>query len=185
MADPAGAAIVGASLVAIESPATGRSESLTTDRAGEFLFGELPPGTYRLRLRAGGFEELFVAWVTVELGRTTRLAPVLHLATQALSVRVPSEPELPPFEAPVNANLSPSDLQSLPLDGRRFQSLAPLTPLVNAEDTTPGDDAADSNGASETGDPPADTDNARLSVRGPRPHAQPVHAGWTEPETSL
>lgn len=163
--DATGAAIAGAS-AELADTATGRAQGMTTDREGEFFFGELPPGTYGMRIRADGFDELRIATVTVELGRTARLAPALHIATQAQTIEVPSVAEQPAFDAPVNANLSPAELQLLPLDGRRFQSLAPLTPLVNAEDAAPGDNAADSNGTSDTGDAPADTDNVRLSVRG-------------------
>jgi hypothetical protein len=162
--DLTSAAIAG-SFVEIADAATGQTHSMTTDRVGEFLFGQLSPGTYRLRIRADGFDELRIASVTVELGRTARLAPSLHLAGVSQMISVQAEVELPGFEPPVNANLSPSDLQLLPLDGRRFQSLAVLTPLVNAEDAAPGD-AADSNGASETGEAAPDADNVRLYVRG-------------------
>ena len=163
--DPAGAAIAG-SFVEVAATATGRTQSVATDRLGEFLFGQLPPGTYRLRIRANGFDELRVASVIVELGRTARFAPSLRLASVSQVISVEGESELPGFEAPVNANLSPSDLQLLPLDGRRFQSLATLTPLVSAEDAAPANDTADINGASDTGDAVPDTDNVRLSVRG-------------------
>lgn len=165
VADATGAAVV-AAFVEITNSATGRTQSIATDQVGEFLIEELPPGTYRLRVRANGFSELRVASVVVEIGRATRVAPSLQLAGVSQVISVQAMGELPGFEAPVNANLSPAELQSLPLDGRHLQSFAALTPLVNAEDAAPGDDAVDSNGPGDTGDAVPDTDNVRLSVRG-------------------
>ena len=175
--DLTGAAVTGASIEMVDT-ATGRARTLTTDGLGEFLLGELSPGTYGVRIRANGFDEFRILAVVVELGRTARLAPILRIATQSQTIEVESQPEQPGFEAPVNANLSPTELQSLPLDGRRFQGLAPLTPLVNAEDATPMDDAAESNGAGDTDAAATDTDNVRLAVRGLDPmHNQYVLDG--------
>ena len=163
--DATGAAIADAR-VEVTDAVTGSLQRLATDRLGEFLFSELAPATYRLRIQANGFDELRIARVVVELGRSTRLAPTLHIATQSQTINVDAAPERPAFDTPVNANLSPADLQSLPLDGRRFQSLAPLTPLISAEDATSSDDAEDTNGTSSANGTAADTDNVRLSVRG-------------------
>ncbi len=163
--DASGAAIPGAA-VTLENPADGTSLQQVSDRTGEFLFGELPPGTYGVRIAAAGFDELRVAEETVELGRTVRLAPSLRVGSQAQTVEVQTESELPEFEPPVNATLSPAELQRLPLDGRRFQSLAPLTPLVSAEDAAPDNDPEESNGTSDTDGPQPDTDAVRLSARG-------------------
>ncbi len=166
--DPSGAAVAGAA-VTLASAADGAVRAVVSDRLGEFLFGELPPGTYRLRIAASGFDDLQVADQTVELGRTARIAPSLQIGTQAQTVQVRTESELPEFEAPVNANLSPEELQRLPVDGRRFQSLAPLTPLISAEDAAPDNDPEDSNGSREAGDAAPDTDAVRLSARGMDP----------------
>ena len=165
VADASGAAIAGAD-VELQSNDSGLTRKAITDRTGEFLFGELVPGVYRLRLRASGFAELRVGEAAVGVGRITRLAPSLGVAALGQTIQVNALRELPGFESPVNANLSLEDLRDLPLDGRRFQSLAPVTPLISAEDTAPTDDTTDSNGASDSGDAAPDTDTVRLSVRG-------------------
>ena len=165
--DLSGAVIAGAQIV-LQNPATGVSLRTDTDRLGEFLMPALPPGTYRLQVEAAGFQLLQVESVAVELGRATRLAPTLAVGAVAQAVSVQALDSLPGFEAPVNADLLPEELQQLPLDGRRFQSLAPLTPLVDADDAPPAD-PADTNGAgngSGSDDPAPDTDNVRLTVRG-------------------
>ncbi len=162
--DPFGASVAGARIT-LESVSTGAATELTSDRLGEFLFPEIAPGTYRVQIQALGFDELQLQAEEVQLGRTTRLAPLLRIGSVAQSVSVQAADDLPAFDSPVNGNLQPSELQTLPLDGRRFQSLAPLTPLVDADDATPAD-PVDSNGVDSTGTAASDTDNARLSIRG-------------------
>ena len=165
--DPSGAVVAGAE-VRLQSVATGLLRAASTDSLGEFLLPNLPPDGYRVTIRANGFDELRVEGQTVELGRTARIAPTLRIGTVAQAVLVQGLQDLPAFEPAVNAELSPAELQALPLDGRRFQSLAPLTPLVSGEDAPPAD-PADGNGAGTDGsgdDSAPDTDTVRLAVRG-------------------
>ncbi|MGI4854459.1 MAG: carboxypeptidase regulatory-like domain-containing protein [Janthinobacterium lividum] len=165
--DPSGASVPDAQ-VRLQSLATGTTITSATDRLGEFLFANLAPGSYRVRIAANGFDALQIQAEEIELGRITRIAPLLQIGGVTQSIIVQALDDLPQFDAPVNANLSPSDLRALPLDGRRFQSLAPLTPLVDADDAAPTD-PTDSNGAGDgngTDDPAPDTDNVRLVVRG-------------------
>ncbi len=141
--------------------------SAQTDRLGEFVFGDLSPGTYRIHLQANGFTSLVINAAAVELGRTTRILPALEVGGVRQTVQVQAPNDVPEFDPPVNANLSPAALEQLPLDGRRFQSLAPLTALVDAEDAAPNPDPQDTNGTSQTaGDAAPDTDAVRLSARG-------------------
>ena len=161
--DPAGAVLPGAA-VELRSTVAGTVRQVESDRLGEFLFTSLPPGDYLLSVHAMGFADLRTARQMVELGRTLRLLPRLQIAGASQTVLVEAAEQAPGFDPPVNANLLPEELRELPLDGRRFQSLATLTPLVDADDAAPAD-MADSNGTGEGSDPTPDTDNARLSVR--------------------
>ncbi|MGI4757721.1 MAG: TonB-dependent receptor domain-containing protein [Janthinobacterium lividum] len=179
MRDPSGAAIP-ETRVTLESIGTGLSSTLTSDRLGEFFFPELAPGSYRVRIQAAGFDPLRISGEEVVLGRTTRMAPSLRIGGVTQAVSVETADDLPLFDSPVNGNLQPSELQALPLDGRRFQSLAPLTPLVDADDAAPAD-PADSNGAGENDTPAPDTDNVRLTVRG----LDPLHNQYTLDGLSL
>jgi hypothetical protein len=156
--DSTGAAIAAAS-VDVTNP-TGRTQHSSSDRLGEFFFGSLPAGAYRVDVRADGFRALYIERADVALGHTLRLDALLTLAGVTQTVNATSADDLPGFDSPVNADLSPSELQALPLDGRRFQSLAQLTPLVSAEDAPP---AANDTGTTAA---PADSDNIRLSFRG-------------------
>ncbi len=151
--DPTGAVLPNA-YVRLESDADGTIRETGTDRLGDFFFGDLPPGTYVAEFSSLGFNNIRVPAVVVELGRTARIVQTLPVATQFQTVEVEEAVQRASFDSPVNATLSPAELQALPLDGRRFQSLAVLTPLVAEDDASP------SSGG---------TDNARLTFRGLHP----------------
>ncbi len=155
--DPAGAALPAARLQ-LTSAADAAPHIAITDRLGEFLISDLPPGDYTLQVSALGFDTLRITTLTVELGRTARIAPTLRIATQSQLIQVQAEEPLASLDSPVNANLSPAELAALPLDGRRFQSLAILTPLVAQDDAPPAPGGA-----------APDTDNVRLTARGLHP----------------
>ncbi|HEY9138343.1 MAG TPA: carboxypeptidase-like regulatory domain-containing protein, partial [Terriglobus sp.] len=161
--DPSGAAIPAATLT-LRNIATGQQYELQSDRLGEFLFPSLTPGTYVLTVAATGFQTLQLDAIEVAIGKTTRLLPHMHIAGAIQSVEITAT-EATGFDSPFNANLSPQQLQLLPLDGRRFQSLAVLTPLVSAEEAdvvlNPSEETA--------AQPIGDTDNARLSFRAQDP----------------
>ena len=152
--DSTGAAIAGAAVDATD--ASGTTRHTATDRLGEFSLPSLPPGPYRIVITAGGFSPLRIDRADVTLGQTLRIDPSLSIGA-VLQIVAVTAADLPGFDSPVNADLSPADLQLLPLDGRRFQQFAPLTPLVSSEDAPPSDRSA--------GTASADADTPRLSFR--------------------
>lgn len=158
--DTSGAAIAGASCDLTDG--TGSARHTTTDRVGEFFVDALPPGVYRIHIAANGFGILQVEGATIPLGRTLRVDLMLKPRSVSQAVLVVAARDLPGFDSPVNADLSPGDLQHLPLDGRRFQQFASLTPLVSSEDTAT-QDGADGSGIA------ADANSSRLSFRGTAP----------------
>lgn len=157
--DPSGAAVPAVTL-ALRDVQTGQQRMLQTDRLGEFFFPSLPPGSYVLSATATGFHSLQVDAVDVAVGKTTRLTPQMQIGGIVQTVEVTASPSVE-FDSPLNANLSPQQLQMLPLDSRRFQSLAVLTPLVAAEDSDVVLNPAEESAPQAIGD----TDNARLSIR--------------------
>lgn len=159
--DAGGGAVAHAAVV-LRNVATGESQTVQTDGLGEFLAPSLVPGSYAVRVSAATFQSLQMDAVRVAVDHTTRLLPRLQAgeASQQITVRADAEVG---FDSPVNADLSPQELEALPLDGRRFQTLSALTPLITAEDSgavlNPGEDT-------DNGVDAGDTDQAQLSVRG-------------------
>ena len=66
VSDPAGAAVVGATITALHSR-TGASTSATTNDEGVYTFASLQPGIYRLTAERTGFRRLIHDEVTLEL----------------------------------------------------------------------------------------------------------------------
>ncbi|WP_156993688.1 TonB-dependent receptor [Terriglobus sp. TAA 43] len=161
--DPSGAVLSAATLT-LRDVQTGQQRTLQSDRLGEFYFPSLTAGTYVLSATATGFTPLQVNAVSVAVGKTTRLMPQMQIGGVRQEVEVTASPTVE-FDSPLNANLSPQQLQMLPLDGRRFQSLAVLTPLVAAEDANAVLNPAEESAPQAVGD----TDNARLSIRAQDP----------------
>lgn len=161
--DSSGAAMPSVTLT-LRDVRTGQQRTLQSDRLGEFLFPSLTPGNYLLCATAAGFNPLQIDAVDVAVGKTTRLMPRMRIGDALQTVEVTASPAVE-FDSPLNANLSPQQLQMLPLDGRRFQSLAVLTPLVAAEDADVVLNPVEESAPEAVGD----TDNARLSIRAQDP----------------
>jgi hypothetical protein len=67
--DPNGAVIVGAEII-ITSDATGEKREATTDKEGNYAVPFLPPGTYRVRVTAKGFNPVTIDFVSVAITET-------------------------------------------------------------------------------------------------------------------
>src|SRR4029077_9714220 len=80
--DQNGAVIVGAE-VTVVSKATGDERKVTTDSEGGYSVPLLPPGTYRVRVAANGFNSKLFETVQVAITETTL---VNADGTQALTV---------------------------------------------------------------------------------------------------
>ncbi len=166
--DPQDRAIPGATIL-LTQPQTGLRLQFHTDAQGEFLATGLTPGAVTLQTHADTFQSQSIDTITVTLGQTARIVLHLRPAAAAQTITVLADSILRPSlaDSPVNATLSPRELQSLPLDGRRFQTFALLTPLVNLADTPSDTDVEATGDTSQTAsDAAISIDNARLTVRG-------------------
>jgi hypothetical protein len=125
--DPTGAAIAGATLQA-KDLATDLTIQTTSDPDGQFLLPRLPPGEYQLTTRARWFKPLIMNHIVVELGASTRLNIKLQLALETTTVNV-TEPE-----DPSSGTITEAEINSLPVNGRNWQTFALLTPTANPDD---------------------------------------------------
>jgi hypothetical protein len=129
--DQGGAVVPGAE-VRINNVETGFSRSLSTDADGLFRFVLLPPGTYTLTANAKGFAEYVAQSIPVEVGRTFDLNPTLSVGAAKESITVAAEGvEVTRNEPSAFVNLT--QVQNMPLNGRRFQDLVNLTPSAQTE----------------------------------------------------
>jgi len=88
--DPNGALVPG---VKLELTNTGENTTLsgTTADTGGFTFGQLRPGSYRLKLSAAGFQEQQMNGITIQLGQRARVRVQLTLGKVSDSVTVSGE----------------------------------------------------------------------------------------------
>jgi Carboxypeptidase regulatory-like domain len=130
--DQNGALIAGASVV-IRNKATGITRNLTTNEAGSFSAPLLDPGDYEVTASANGFDSL-TKQGTLALNQTLEANLVLTPSGVAGTVTVTSESELVQTTSPeVTTLVNQRDVNTLPLNGRRFHDLVFLTAGVSQD----------------------------------------------------
>ena len=87
VADASGAAVANAS-VKLVSPDTGLTREGITSSTGEFVFQDLPLGTYDITVTQTGFDTVHVSGVVVDAGRIATVGLKLEVARQATTVEV-------------------------------------------------------------------------------------------------
>jgi hypothetical protein len=127
--DASAAALSGAA-IAIENAGTGFRMNLTTDSNGFFKAPLLEPGTYSVTVTANGFATVHAS-ALVQVGQVTTLTPHLSVASAATSVEVAEQVPVINLDSPdFSSNLNLNALQNIPMNNRRWSSLAMTTPGV-------------------------------------------------------
>jgi Carboxypeptidase regulatory-like domain len=132
--DNSGAVINGATITALNK-ASGLQRSAVTLIDGGFTIAGLPPGIYQVTVSQSGFGNQ-TREITALVGQSPELNVTLAPATQKESVNV--QEELPLVEtggAVVHKTITPEQVDSLPIDGRDFSTLATLVPGVTTGNT--------------------------------------------------
>ena len=137
--DKSGAVVVGATVTATEI-ATNTSRSETTTSIGAYRFDVLPPGTYVVKATMQGFATITANKVELLVSRTTTQDFALSPGAASEVVEVTGEPPLLDTEkTSIGVDITPSEVENLPLNGRDFANLAILAPgarPVNSYDPT-------------------------------------------------
>jgi hypothetical protein len=133
--DKAQAVIVKAD-VTVTNKETGAARSTKTNDSGEFRFEVLPAGVYTIKTRAPGFSTAEAKDVEVLVGRTATQNFMLSPGTVSETVEVTATAPLVDHEkTDVSTNITPSQIQDLPLIGRDIADLAYLAPGVKSADS--------------------------------------------------
>src|SRR5881394_3869602 len=133
--DKSGAAIVGAE-VTVTSAATGVSRSMKTGADGSYRFDPLSVGVYSLSVSMTGFDKARAERVQTLGGSTTSQNFTLNVGSATETVEVSAEaPLVDALKTDVSQNITPKEVQDLPLIGRDVANLAYLTPGVKAADS--------------------------------------------------
>ena len=131
--DPSGASIAGVA-VTIHNVATNAEVNLTADSSGYFKAPLLEPGTYTVSLSASGFAPYRADGVLVQVGQVTSIEPHLALGSASSSVEVTESAPVLNMDSPdVSASLNQRALNDIPINNRRWSSLAMTTPGIVAD----------------------------------------------------
>jgi len=103
-----------------------------TDGSGSFVFRQVEPGRYRFSFERSGFSRFEVSDAILSVGQEIKVDVSLSVGTTQQTVEVTESAPLIDTTTVLKAtNLSAEEIENLP-KGRSFQSLAVLSPSVNA-----------------------------------------------------
>jgi hypothetical protein len=130
-------AVVANASVKSTNKSNGATRTTTTNDAGEYKIDLLPAGKYDLKISASGFGEVLVENAEVLVGKTNNIDVTLDPGVQTANVTVTAgETELVSKEkTDVSLNITPRDVEDLPLNGRDLGNLAYLAPGAKPVDS--------------------------------------------------
>lgn len=129
--DPSGAVLADATVTLINKQ---NSRLLTTqsDGTGAYVFRQVEPGHYQIKFERTGFDRFEVEDAVVSVGQSIKVDANLRIGSAQQTVEVTESAPLIDTTTVLKAtNLSAEEFENLPKT-RSFQSLAALSPSVNA-----------------------------------------------------
>jgi hypothetical protein len=130
--DPSEAAVAGAEIT-LRSDQNGARRTTRSSEDGLYNLTTLKPGTYRMTVRAAGFETIVREGIELQIGENARLDFTLHIGDSQTTITVTSgNPSVNQDDASVGTVIDRNLIDRLPLNGRGIQTLMELTPGVVA-----------------------------------------------------
>jgi len=124
-------AVVPGAVVVIHNDGTNHEITLTADGSGFYKAPLVEPGMYTVTVKAPGFASYKATHVVVQVGQTTNLAPALSAAGATEVVQVIDTTPVMNFESPDFSDvLTQRSIQNIPMNNKRWSSLAMTTPGV-------------------------------------------------------
>src|SRR5208282_3105179 len=126
-------AFVPGAAVTITQTSTGNVRSTVTDKSGRFVFADVDPGTYAVKVTKQGFSSTVIAEQVVAIGTTLTENVKLEVGSISTTVTVTEAPgaELQTMNATVGTTLSGAIILNLPNTSRDASTLAILQPGQN------------------------------------------------------
>src|SRR5215469_11108870 len=136
--DPSNAVIIGAS-VKLTDTSTNTSRDTTTNDAGRFIFVNVTPGTYDIKISKTGFAQAVVTRVVVQIGQVSTANATLKVGAATETVEVTaSGVEMQTLNATVGTTIGFQSLQELPNLSRDVSSLVTLQPAISPNGSVAG-----------------------------------------------
>lgn len=122
-------AVVGNAAVTIHNNGTNAEITMRSDSSGFYKAPELAPGSYTVTITAPGFQQVRSANVTVQVNLLTQFDTHLTTGSETTTVEVTATTPVLDFESPTyGGHLSNTEIESMPINNRRWSTLALLTP---------------------------------------------------------
>src|SRR5882757_1653430 len=129
--DPQGLAVRGAQ-VTVASATTGAQRTVVADEDGRYIFIGLPPGQYKMTVRAGSFSVFQNDSVVVTVGEDATLNPRLSLTGVTETVTVTGETAaIETSKTEVSQTVEQRSIDNLPINGRGYINFT----LINSQTT--------------------------------------------------
>jgi hypothetical protein len=129
VADSSGAVVPGANVV-LSNQERGLQESRVTDADGNYVFSQVPPGTYDLKVSASQFAP-YESRVTLLVQQPANLNIKLKISAASEIVEVIVQvPALNTTDASIGAAVDNATISELPMEGRNVPDLLSLQPGV-------------------------------------------------------
>jgi hypothetical protein len=132
VADSTGGVIPNATIT-ILSEQTGLTRIVKSNGTGQYLFTNLPIGTYTIKYEAEGFETQTTPHITVQGDRTATLNASLKAGATTTTVEVTGSPLLNAVDTTNGYILDKAQIETIPLPTGSFTGVAILSAGVNAE----------------------------------------------------
>jgi hypothetical protein len=128
--DQQGLAVAGAKVL-VQADAVGGETKSTTDSGGNFGVVGLQPGVYTVTVAHVGFKTKSYAHLDLTVNQQLKLDITLDVGSMQVKVIVPASPPLlEPGTSSSGSTILPSQVESMPLNGRNFIKLLQLVPGV-------------------------------------------------------
>lgn len=143
--DPQGAVVPGATITLTDKE-TNRTLTATSDEAGIYFIGSLPPSRYMLTIEKAGFKKKVLdnVGVIAEQSNAVNVQVDLGQASETVTVTADSTPLIDTETATIGGTITAKQIQTLPSFGRDVYQLLQLAPGAF------GDGSQSSGGGSES-----------------------------------
>src|SRR6516164_9290476 len=130
--DASNAVIIGASVKLIDT-SINTSRDTTTNDAGRYIFVNVAPGSYDIKVSKAGFAQSVVSHLTVEIGQVSTANAVLKVGgtTETVEVTASGVVEMQTMNAAVGTTVHFTAMEVLPNLSRDSSTLMTLQPAVN------------------------------------------------------